>query len=72
MEALFLKAGLPADKAKQTLKNEELSKVLASSLEAISKNQELTRENGMQVYSLVTKYVHNFARVYYSILKLNY
>merc|ERR1712226_493956 len=55
MEELFLKAGLPADKAKQTLKNEELSKVLASSLESISKNQELTRENGMQVYSLVTK-----------------
>ena len=57
MEELFLKAGLPADKAKQTLKNEDLSKLLSECLILIGKNVELTRDNGMQVYSLVTKYV---------------
>lgn len=55
MEELFLKAGLPADKAKQTLKNEDLSKLLSECLILIGKNVELTRDNGMQVYSLVTK-----------------
>ena len=55
MEELFLKAGLPADKAKQTLKNDELSGILSDALNLIAKNNDITRDNGMQVYSLVTK-----------------
>lgn len=55
MEDLFLKAGLPADKAKQTLKNEELSTILANALTTVGNTVELTRDNGMQIYSLVTK-----------------
>ena len=55
MEQLFLSAGLPADKAKQTLKNEDLAKTLAQALETVQKQTQLNRENGMQVYSLITK-----------------
>ena len=55
MEQLFLAAGLPADKAKQTLKNEDLAKTLSRALETVQSQTELNRDNGMQVYSLITK-----------------
>ncbi|CBY38578.1 unnamed protein product [Oikopleura dioica] len=53
MEELFLRAGLPADKVKQTLKNETLAQQLAESLNSLK--TDITKENGMQVYTLVTK-----------------
>ena len=54
MEELFLRAGLPADKVKQTLKNESLAQQLADSLNGLG--TDITKENGMQVNGLFVNY----------------
>ena len=55
MEALFVSAGLSEEKAKQTLKNGDLSAFLNESLLEVGKYSTVNRENGLNVYSFCTK-----------------
>ena len=54
MEALFVSAGLSEEKAKQTLKNSDLSSFLADSLKKIEAIAPITRDNGLNVYKFCT------------------
>jgi glutaminyl-tRNA synthetase len=54
MEALFVSAGLSEEKAKQTLKNSDLSSFLADSLKKIQAIAPITRDNGLNVYKFCT------------------
>ena len=55
MEGLFVSAGLSEEKAKQTLKNSDLSEFLNASLLSVQAIAPVTRENGLNVYSFCTK-----------------
>ena len=54
MEALFVSAGLSEEKAKQTLKNSDLSSFLADSLKKVQEIAPITRDNGLNVYKFCT------------------
>ena len=58
METLFVSAGLSEEKAKQTLKNAELSNFLNESLLKVKAIAPITRENGLHVYNFCTKLVY--------------
>merc|ERR1711970_168020 len=55
MEGLFVSAGLSEEKAKQTLKNVDLSEFLNTSLLQVKSIAPVTRDNGLNVYSFCTK-----------------
>jgi len=58
MEALFVSAGLSEEKAKQTIKNNELSTFLNQSLLKVKEIAPITRDNGLHVYNFCTKLVN--------------